>query len=224
MKLILVRHGQTAANTIGALDTAVPGHPLNEVGFGQAEDLVRRWVEHNMPRPDVIATSTLLRTQQTARPLAEHFGLLPIIRDGLREIDAGDMEMSSQRAHHMRYLQNVVAWMTGNLDCALPGAPNGHEILGRFTDAVNELTANHETTVVVAHGAIMRLFCTTQTQQIPAELAVQHPVPNTQWCVFEGEPGDWRAIEYAGRSVDSWHVTPGVFVPVMSQTLLDDQQ
>ena len=36
MRLLLLRHGQTESNVIGALDTAVPGAPLNELGLRQA--------------------------------------------------------------------------------------------------------------------------------------------------------------------------------------------
>ena len=36
-RLHLVRHGQTPSNVAGALDTALPGAPLTELGREQAE-------------------------------------------------------------------------------------------------------------------------------------------------------------------------------------------
>ena len=39
MKLLLVRHGRTIANIMGALDTAFPGNPLDTVGHEQAASL-----------------------------------------------------------------------------------------------------------------------------------------------------------------------------------------
>ena len=37
MRLLLLRHGQTVANTTAALDTAAPGHDLTELGVRQAQ-------------------------------------------------------------------------------------------------------------------------------------------------------------------------------------------
>ena len=41
MRLLLLRHGQTHGNTAGALDTAVPGLGLTELGRRQAEAAAR---------------------------------------------------------------------------------------------------------------------------------------------------------------------------------------
>jgi broad specificity phosphatase PhoE len=65
MHLLLLRHGQTGSNVIGALDTAVPGAPLTELGERQAAA-----VPGALQPIDSITVSTLLRTQQTAAPLA----------------------------------------------------------------------------------------------------------------------------------------------------------
>ena len=43
MKIVLVRHGQTAANRAHALDTARPGLPLTEEGLSQAARRLRLW-------------------------------------------------------------------------------------------------------------------------------------------------------------------------------------
>ena len=40
--LLLVRHGRTIANVMGALDTAFPGNPLDETGLAQAGTLPER--------------------------------------------------------------------------------------------------------------------------------------------------------------------------------------
>lgn len=225
MKLILVRHGQTHANTLGALDTAFPGDPLNVTGLQQADELQRRWVDSNMPRPDVIATSTLTRTQQTARPLANYYGITPLISDNFREVDAGNLEMSSYRPDQLHYLKVVTAWMNNDWDAHLPGAPTGKEIIGRFTSGVAHLAEGGASTAVVfCHGAIIRLFCATQTTQAPPEMVIQNPVPNAHWTVFDGEPGNWQLLTYAERPIDGWSYVPGVFEPVPSQQLLEPKE
>ena len=45
MKLLLVRHGRTIANIMGALDTAFLGNPLDTVGHEQAASLPGRLAE-----------------------------------------------------------------------------------------------------------------------------------------------------------------------------------
>ncbi|MGV0398332.1 histidine phosphatase family protein [Corynebacterium suicordis] len=70
--LYLVRHGQTTSNTIHALDTALPGADLTELGREQAlavgEELARRTT-----RPLHVMSSLAARAQQTAVLLAEGF-------------------------------------------------------------------------------------------------------------------------------------------------------
>ena len=69
------------------------GNPaLDPIGVEQA----RRTAEalcHPGQRPiDAIYTSTLVRTQQTAEPLAERLGLTPIALADLREVYVGELE------------------------------------------------------------------------------------------------------------------------------------
>ncbi|MDU5317218.1 MAG: phosphoglycerate mutase family protein, partial [Varibaculum cambriense] len=86
MKLVLMRHGQTSANITGALDTAEPGSPLNAEGERQVEAAVQTWQELSLPAPQLIVTSNLIRTHQTARPLEERFGLTRIQNGDANEI------------------------------------------------------------------------------------------------------------------------------------------
>src|SRR5665647_1038410 len=72
MRLILVRHGQTSSNISRALDTAEPGPDLTDLGRAQAAALSR--VLDGAPIGAIYA-STLVRTQQTAAPLAAAHGL-----------------------------------------------------------------------------------------------------------------------------------------------------
>ena len=57
---------------------------------------------------DAIYVSDLIRTHQTAAPLAEDRGLEPVVRSGVREIQAGDYEMSPE---WMGYVTTIVGWM-----------------------------------------------------------------------------------------------------------------
>ena len=91
MRLLLIRHGQTPSNVLGLLDTAVPGPGLTDLG----DRAGRRAAGH--PRrtsgSTLIYASTQPRAQLTAAPLAAARDLQMLVRDGLREVGAGDLEM-----------------------------------------------------------------------------------------------------------------------------------
>jgi probable phosphoglycerate mutase len=89
VKLYLVRHAQTAGNVRGALDTALPGSSLTELGLGQAAALAERLGDQ--PIAGVYA-SHAIRAQQTAAPLAVKLGLEVKVIDGVKEVDAGELE------------------------------------------------------------------------------------------------------------------------------------
>ncbi len=63
MRLLLVRHGQTAANVRGELDTAPPGPGLTRLGRRQAKAIPGELAAESI---DGIYSSALIRTQETA--------------------------------------------------------------------------------------------------------------------------------------------------------------
>lgn len=77
-RLYLVRHGQASAGW-----DVDPDPPLSPLGHEQAAAVAARLSE--MP-PLPILASPLLRTRQTATPLAEHWGIAPEIEPRIREI------------------------------------------------------------------------------------------------------------------------------------------
>ena len=104
MRLILVRHGRTSSNVGLLLDTGEPGADLDEHGRQQAETLVERLADH---RIDAIFASNLVRTQQTAAPVAAARGLTVRVLAGLREVPAGEDEMTPDAT---RYIGAMIAW------------------------------------------------------------------------------------------------------------------
>ena len=83
MKTIyLVRHGETLANRQGILQ-GWSNNPLDDTGRKQAAALVTR--ASRVPL-DAIYTSDLIRTRETAAPLAEARGLEPTVLPALRDI------------------------------------------------------------------------------------------------------------------------------------------
>jgi broad specificity phosphatase PhoE len=77
--LLLIRHGQTDANRLGIIQ-GVSQWELNALGHRQAE-LVAARLGVFRPSIDVLVCSDLLRAQQTAGPIAQILGGLPIHTD-----------------------------------------------------------------------------------------------------------------------------------------------
>lgn len=197
MRLILVRHGQTSANVANLLDTAYPGANLTDLGRQQAAALPAAL---DGTQIDALYASSLVRTQQTAAPLAAAHGLEVQVRDGIREISAGDLEMLGDAASIEQYLSTSLAWVGGDLDAVLPGGETAPEVLARFDEVVSEAAASGASTVVmVSHGTVIRSWAAVRAG-IPADEAARSRLSNTDAVVLEGHPDEgWRGVSWGGR-------------------------
>lgn len=131
--LHLIRHGQTPNNVAGALDTALPGAGLTDLGMRQAEHLVRRFDGTPLDR---VVSSAHRRAVLTAAPLTRARALEPLQDEGFGEVGAGDLEMMTTHESHMTYLTTVFDWSEGELDERMPGGPDGHSVLERYEAAI----------------------------------------------------------------------------------------
>lgn len=201
MRLILIRHGQTPSNVVLALDTATPGADLTETGHAQAAALADTLEGTAI---DAIYASTLVRTQQTAAPLAAARGLAVHVRAGLREISAGDLEMADDPDSVARYVDTSLAWAAGDLTPMLPGGETGAAVLARFDAVVEEAAATGaESVALFSHGTIIRAWATARSD-FPAERAAHSRLANTDVVELDGSPGDgWRVLTWAGTPVSN---------------------
>ena len=202
MRLLLIRHGQTPANVRGELATARPGPGLTELGRVQADAI-----------PDAVAgeqiaalyVSPLLRTAETAAPLARSLGLEPREREGLEEIEAGDLEDRRDMPSVMTYVRTVFGWAAGDLDPRMPGAIDGHEFFGRFDGAISAIAAEHPadaTVAIVSHGAAIRVWSGARAANLGADYTANRHLDNTGVVVLTGSPADgWLAETWAGEPV-----------------------
>ncbi|HET7682398.1 MAG TPA: histidine phosphatase family protein [Marmoricola sp.] len=198
MRLVLLRHGQTHSNVAGALDTGAPGAGLTELGRQQAKAAARVLQERAEPI-EAIYASTLVRTQQTGEPFATSSGLVPLIREGIREIRAGDLEMRTDTESAQRYRHTVAEWIFGDLGARMPGGETGHEFLERY-DAVVAEAAAHEHVLLVSHGAAIRAWVSAHTDVDSADRkghAPTDPLHNTAAIELEGDPrSGWRVLSW----------------------------
>ncbi len=108
-----VRHGQTASNVAELIDTNVPGPPLTAEGHLQA-DIIAGQLFAKGPYAGIF-DSELLRTQQTAAPLAALYGITDVpALSGLNEISAGIFDGLQQiTPAGLLYLIGPMAWTLG---------------------------------------------------------------------------------------------------------------
>ncbi|MDH6213279.1 histidine phosphatase family protein [Streptomyces pseudovenezuelae] len=201
MRLILVRHGQTPSNVDFVLDTAVPGPGLTALGEQQAAALPEALADEDI---EALYVSTMVRTQLTAAPLAAARGLDPVVRDGIRELSAGDLQMLPGDSERARvYMRTVFAWAAGDTELRMPGGENGVEALARYDAVVAEAAASGAGTVaMVSHGAAIRMWTASRADNVDVPFAAAHPLDNTGVVVLEGSPTDgWKAISWAGAVV-----------------------
>ncbi|BBY04008.1 hypothetical protein MSEO_45070 [Mycobacterium seoulense] len=141
----LVRHGQSEANAARVIDTSVPGTVLTALGQEQAQN-VGNVLAAQGPLAGIFA-SQLIRTQQTAAPLAATLGMNVQALPGLNEIDAGVFNGLPQFSlAGLAYLLGPVAWLLGLriVPMLAPGSAdaNGFEFHKRFNGALQTMYGN----------------------------------------------------------------------------------
>jgi probable phosphoglycerate mutase len=151
MRLLLVRHGQIAANLEHRWHGSTDGD-LTERGRREAARLADHLLRH---RPTIAAvyTSPLLRARATATPIATALGVPLVIHPGLAEYGIGSLENETfaDLASRHRFFEQAEA--------DLAWAPPGGESLGavgtRVVAAWRAIADGHPDAdvVVVSHGA-----------------------------------------------------------------------
>jgi probable phosphoglycerate mutase len=221
MRLLLIRHGQTPANIAGQLDTAVPGLPLSPLGRRQAAAVPEGLAAHGLGDVHSLFVSTLLRTQETAAPLAASLGLTPTVIDGLREIAAGSLEMLDDEKSQGEYNATCFAWAEGDLDVRMPGGESGHEFFARYDAAVAVATGHGGGPVaIVSHGAAIRTWVTARCVDVEGGFAGTHQLLNTGLAHLESvdDPDPARDPRGTGRR---WRLVEWRRDPIGGVSLVD---
>lgn len=195
MRLLLIRHGETPSNLLRALDTGAPGPGLTDLGHRQAATLIESLSDEAI---GAVFTSNLHRAQLTAAPLARAVGVEALVRDGLREIAAGCLEMRTDAESMLRYVSLLEAWMRGRADEVLDGGEACSAVYSRFNAVVTEAEGlGHATVAMVSHGAMIRTWCGHHTTNVDADFAARRNLANTGVVVLSGSTS-------AGWAVETW--------------------
>ena len=196
-KLLLVRHGQSAANLEGVFAGQIDP-ALTELGYRQAE-CTAEFIARTYT-VDGIYSSDLQRAYHTGLAVSEKLGL-PITTDqGLREIFAGDWEGRTFEEIEARYPTAYHCWRENIGHAETPGGETVLQLYDRVSDALQRTAEAHpgKTIVIATHATPIRLLMTALSGRSIEDAANTPWVSNASVTKLVLEDGVWT-IEYADR-------------------------
>jgi broad specificity phosphatase PhoE len=195
--LTFIRHAESQSNAQHVINTDIPGPSLSEQGEGQAEQLAHQLSRNNF---DAIYASDMVRTQQTAEPLAHALGKTVEILPGLREIEAGRYNNTTTKRADLTYLVAPADWLNGDVQDAIPGSISGEQFNDRFTAAVQKIyDSGHSKPVAFSHNESIMYWTLMNVKNPKDSLATSHPLPNLGRVVITGSPAlGWTLVDWDG--------------------------
>jgi broad specificity phosphatase PhoE len=210
--LDFVRHGESGDMT--AINTLVPGPDLTDTGEQQATDLVKVLSGSGI---DEIYASTMVRSQETATPLAEALGLPIHDLAQLNEIDAGIFEGMPVNVGDIPlggalYLLAPALWTLGLDFVPELGSTDANGIVfeQRVDEAVQTIYAGSsagDTDAVFSHEGTIAIWTLMNVNNPDFPLVLNELfstgelLPYTGQVVVDGSPGDWTLVSWDGTPV-----------------------
>ncbi|MBI2761387.1 MAG: histidine phosphatase family protein [Chloroflexi bacterium] len=159
MRLILVRHGETAHNAGGFVQGRAD-NPLNELGLRQAAAVAESLKNEDIR---VVVASPLQRAYETAAAIAAEHGLTVQVEPDLAEMDVGEMDGLSSAQMRERYPEFLAQWAgPEGPSRRMPGGESLEEVQARGWAVIERLMAEHgrETVVAASHNfVIVSIIC-----------------------------------------------------------------
>jgi broad specificity phosphatase PhoE len=211
--LDFVRHGESGDMT--AINTMVPGPELTATGEQQASDLATALQHSGI---DEIWASTMIRSQETAAPLAHELGLsIEPLQAGLNEIDAGIFEGAPTNLGDLPlggalYLLAPALWTLGLTSVPELGSTDANGIVfdQRVDEAVQTIydgSAAGDTDAVFSHEGTIAIWTLMNVNNPDFALVLKELfttgelLPYTGQVVVDGSPGDWTLVSWDGTPV-----------------------
>jgi len=193
--LTLVRHAQSAGNASGLIDSSTPGPELTERGRHEAEAITAA-LRGKGDSFDGVYASTMIRTQQTAQPMAAALREPIVVLPGLREIEAGDYEGLPEAGAVTTYAAAPLQWLRGDRGARIPGSIDGDEFDARFDEAVQTIYDSGDSNAVAySHGAAIMMWVAMNVRGADPTAFSTTPLQNTGYFVIRGNPVDgWDVV------------------------------
>lgn len=156
VRMWCLRHGESENVTAG-IAGAVPSAPLTGRGRHQAIQAAQALAGEPITG---VYSSTALRAQQTAQPLAASFGLEVFALPELAEAGIGRHEGTADPAIRRQTAEVLRAWVVEqDLQQRVADGETGQQVLDRMTAGFEQIASTHpgETVAVVGHVASLTL-------------------------------------------------------------------
>lgn len=194
----VIRHGEPEGGSVlrGRTD-----HPLTERGIRQFQQRVER-ISQGQASWQRIYSSPLMRCQQSAQWLADHYRLPLIIEPQLVELDFGDWENKPLAELAANESDMAKLWQDPLNFCA----PNGESVQAlqqRILQQWQQHLAQHQGQQIlwVCHGGVMRVLAQRLLQLTPEGMN-RLAIPYAAWLRFrvqhtehQGQAQQWVSLE-----------------------------
>ena len=211
-KLILVRHGETDWNAEGRIQGMLDV-PLNALGMQQAA-LAAAELARSIDMADMVS-SDLVRTRETATPIADASGFEPRFDARIRERHFGVWQGKTYEEWRVQDAVGMARYNAGDPDYGPEGGETASQFLKRCVDAVTDLVlgSKEKTLILVTHGGVVSSMV-RHAQGLNPQSARTWSVPNasiSEWRVeyVNDEPvfyvhriGDVAHLEHAEAALD----------------------
>ncbi len=154
LKIILIRHAESEWNPVGRYQGLLDPD-LTERGRAQADLLGRELKKHSI---DVLYTSPLRRTYETARIVGAHLGIDPVVEERIREIDHGRWSGLLVEEVKRKFPEEFETWIRSPEKAKFEGGESLRDVLERVSDFLEEIKEKHrgETVGIVSHTVPIR--------------------------------------------------------------------
>jgi broad specificity phosphatase PhoE len=201
LKVIFVRHGESTGNAgVAAEDHSTMA--LTALGRAQAAGIAARW----HARPDLIVTSSFLRTRLTAEPTIARFADVPVHVLPMEEFTYLEPSRWNGTLRSERVPQIEAFWKTADPTYRDgPGAESFESLLGRVDQTMKLLRASAPQSLVYAfsHGQFMQAarmllsypqWTAKQIMENFWSFNARNPIGNGEILEMTGECGVWRTL------------------------------
>jgi len=196
VRIILVRHGETAWNLEGRLQ----GHrdsPLTPTGRSQVAAIAERLAR---VRVAALYSSDLGRARETALPISDRTAVSPRYDERLRERRLGIFEGLTEPEIVERYPAEWALFRERDPDWVVPGGESARERSERTVSFLEELAARHlgETVAAVTHGGVLDglfRFVVGLSLAVPRHFII----PNGALNVIRFDEGRWMLETWGSR-------------------------
>ena len=158
-RFLLFRHAEASGNAAGQTQGRIDNQ-LTDRGLRQAATVAASLAPY---RPVALYVSPASRARGTAAPIAEAYGLEPVIDERLYEVDHGEldgMRFDEIREHYADFLEE---WRDERFaDLRFPGGESMGEAQVRMLEALDEVGERHgdADVVVVSHNMALKSLLT----------------------------------------------------------------